>query len=147
MDIDEKMTAALGAFERLVKFLEERLDKLQKENDSLRNDNDFLRGQIAALNASRSIVKEIRRDMPSYPRPIGPFVPGSEPMDRTAKPFDGIRTLPNDFPFPDPATAQPVSVPNPVPWYDQGKDYRLNSPDGPYVGAGKVTCIAGCGNA
>lgn len=144
MDIEEKMAAALGAYERLVKSLEDRLDRLAKENDSLRSENDFLRGQVAALNAARPIVKEIRKDMPSYPRPIGPFVPGSEP---DSAPFDGIRTLPNDFPLTGPVTAEPLDPVNPVPWYDRGKSYRLNSPDGPYVGAGKVVCSVGCGNA
>lgn len=158
MDIDEKLASALDAYGRLVKSLEERIDSLQKENESLRKevetlkvqqecrDREIERLEKAGKTAVEDILKKVSKSpvqpsiVPAYPNPIGPFVPGSAPDGRNPLLPDGWQpTLPDDI--------RPGSLPDdirwpsatPRPWYEN-PDYRLNSPDGPYVGAGRITC-------
>ena len=139
----DSIKTALDAYERLVDRLQKQIDKLEAEVAHLKTDNEFLRSEVSRLNAAKRNVITNPNPNP-YPYPQGPYVyppdtdsvrPSTKPW-RTAELPDSINphSLPDDF-----------SV-SPRPWYDN-PDYRLNSPDGPYVGAGKVTCSAGMGNA
>ena len=142
----EKLEKVVDAYEKLVKTLQDQFERLQKENDALKAENDYLKGRVADLQARKGYFDEIGKK-PNWPHVIGPFVPGHEPDQ-----FDGIRTLPDDIKSP--------SLPNDIgkpwsnpwkpwkPWYENDQ-YRMkiNDPDGPYAGSGKVICSAECGNA
>lgn len=137
---DEKYEKVVEAYERLVKTLQDQFDRLQKENEALKADNEFLRTKVADLQARKGFFEEIKKK-PNWPQIIGPYVPGHEPDSFGTLPDDiKCPSLPNDY-------GQPFSTPW-KPWYQDDK-YRMkiNDPDGPYVGAGKVLCSVEAGNA
>lgn len=137
-------TSAMEAYERLVDRLQKQIDKLESDNAHLRTDNEFLRSEVARLNAEKRM--EIDKLAPSAPKwPWQEHTWPQLPQDRDAKPIRWIGTAP----LPD--DIRPNSLPDdfsirPRPWYEN-PDYRLNSPDGPYVGAGKITCSVGGADA
>ena len=135
---------ALDAYDKLVERLQKQIDRLEGEIAGLKTDNEFLRNEVSRLNAEKRIVIDKPSFNPKYPYPQGPYVypPDPDPVRPSTKPWR-TAPLPDDI--------RPNSLPDdfsvyPRPWYEN-PNYRLNSPDGPYVGAGKITCSAKTGGA
>ena len=143
---------ALDAYDKLVDRLQKQIDKLEAEVAHLKTDNEFLRSEVSRLNAAKRTIITNPNPNP-YPWAEGPYVfpPDKDSVRPSTKPWRTAELPDSINPHSLPDSINPHSLPDdfsirPRPWYDN-PNYRLNSPDGPYVGAGKVTCAAGVGNA